>query len=89
MNYSKLPLRWQLKNIGFVLHNQTWGNVIAVTQCNIACILHPGLVSIPFYAILICSSTIVNLVYFLSLWQWPNLFAMGQGPGLLEGESAE
>ena len=49
--------------------------------------IHPDLVSsIPFCAILICSS---NLVYFLSLRQWPNHSAMGQGSGLLEGESAE
>jgi len=59
----------QLNNIGLVLHNQTWGTphfiiVPMTTGYNIACVMHPSLVSIPFYAIPI-SLPIIHRIFYL------------------------
>ena len=56
--------RWQLNNIGLLLHNQTWctRHVIVVhVHMKLSVLvftLHSGLVAMPFYAIPICPSTI-------------------------------
>ena len=61
---------WLLNNIGLVLHNQALGTphfiiVPMTTGYNIACALHPSLVSIPFYAIPISLSIIHRIFYLL------------------------
>ena len=61
---------WLLNNIGLVLHNQAGGTphfiiVPMTTGYNIACALHPGLVSIPLYAIPISLSIIHRIFYLL------------------------